>query len=347
MSIFKSGHFLFIIAVCLLAQLFPAEVPEKVLICGIGKNIQTTIQNVLQSATELGSKFIDYRIIIYENNSKDKSKKFLNKWAKRDPHVILISEDLDKRELAEQFQMKVYNRTEAIARARNIVLDIAKQDRYEDYKYVIWVDLDIPKAWDVANIIDTILHPEQEWDAVLANGAYDLFALRDPEFPIGFELIGEEHTNHVDEIWARLVLDPNGPWRPVYSAFGGLGIYKRNAIKNCRYSGIVTKDLERVVHQWLKEAYRNQNVCFLDIYHRLLSMAPVIDLYNELVPHRGRLPECIGLRLHNENGFGNVAWFSCTKRRTLPWTCEHIPFHASMIVRGYNKIFINPRLISQ
>ena len=28
-----------------------------------------------------------------------------------------------------------------------------------------------------------------------------------------------------------------------------------------------------------------------------------------------------------------------------PSTCEHVPFHASMIRRGHGKIFINPRLI--
>jgi hypothetical protein len=133
---------------------------------------------------------------------------------------------------------KVVNRTEAIARARNKVLDIAMEDAYVDFKYVIWVDLDLPRPWDVSNILETILHPEEEWDAVLANGAYDLFALRDPEFPVGFELIGDAFYLYLEQIRSRFILDPNGPWRKVYSAFGGLGIYKRSAIKRCRYSGV-------------------------------------------------------------------------------------------------------------
>jgi glycosyltransferase involved in cell wall biosynthesis len=335
------------ILLCVLL-LSSAVIDEMVLICGIGKNIEKAIPNVIQSATLLGEKFLDYRIIIYDNNSKDKTKKLLQKWAHRNPRVIFLSEYLDKKTLADQCKMKVYNRTEAIARARNKVLDVAMRNTFRDYAYVIWVDLDLQRPWDIANIIDTILHPEQEWDAVLANGSYDLFAMRDPEFPIGFELIGEEYYNHLDRVQSRFILDPHGPWRKVYSAFGWLGIYKRAAIRKCRYSGIVTKDLERVVHRWLERAYLEQDVCFLDIYEWLLSTSYIVDLYKEHLSfsRRDRLPKRLGMRLHNENGLGKVIWFSCTKKRTLPWICEHIPCHASMSLRGYNKIFINPRIIS-
>jgi hypothetical protein len=327
-------------------SLYSAAVPEKVLICGIGKNIEHNIPNVIASATKLGEQFVDYRVIIYENNSKDKSKKQLRKWAKRDPRLILQCEDLSKKELAAQFKMKVYNRTEAIARARNIVLDIAMQHQFRDYKYVVWVDLDLPNPWDVDNIIDTILHPEQEWDAVLSNGWYDLFALRDPEFPIGFELIGQEWQNHIQEMTSRFSLDPNGPWRKVYSAFGGLGIYKRNAMKKCRYSGVVTSDLEKVVKQWLERAYAEKDVCFMGVYQWLLSSTYVIDLYNERLSGRHRLPDRLGVRLYNENGNGDIVWFSCMRGKTLPWTCEHVTFHASMILKGHDRIFINPRIVS-
>ncbi|MBS0604573.1 MAG: hypothetical protein JSS60_05995 [Verrucomicrobia bacterium] len=52
----------------------------------------------------------------------------------------------------------------------------------------------------------------------------------------------------------------------------------------------------------------------------------------------------MGVRLHNANGLGRVVWFSCTRKCTLPWTCEHVPFHASMILKGHDRLFINPRL---
>lgn len=332
----------------ILASSLHAVIPEKILICGVGKNIQETIPVVISSAENLGNQFLDYRVIIYENNSKDKSRKMLSKWAYRNDRVIFLSEYLTKAELAQDCVMGVPNRTELIARARNKVLDVVMRKDFTDFKYVLWADLDLKNPWDIENILKTILYPEQEWDAVLANGAYDLFALRDREFPIGFELIGDEFFYNIDSIRTHFHLDRSGPWRSVYSAFGGLGIYKRSSIKRCRYSGVVTKDLERVVTRWLEQAYQDgTTVCFLDIYSHLLDAMHPIDLYKKRLSPRHRFPEHLGLRLHNDWGLGKIVWFSCTQKATLPWTCEHIPFHASMILRGHDKIFINPRLISQ
>jgi hypothetical protein len=125
-----------------------------------------------------------------------------------------------------------------------------------------------------------------------------------------------------------------------------LGIYKRQSIKGCRYSGIVTKDLENVVISWLDRAKNNKEICFREEYQELLTTAPVIDLTKVYLSDRKLFPSELGMRLLNENGLGKIIWFSCTEKRTLPWTCEHIPFHASMILKGHDKIFVNPRLIS-
>src|SRR6185436_16929185 len=127
---------------CLFSNLNAMIVPEKVLICGICKNVEKAIPNTIQSATELGAQFLDYRVIIYENNSTDRTKQLFQEWAKKNQRVIFLSQDLSKKRLAQELKMKVRNRTEAIERARNKVLDIITRDKYEDYKYVIWVDLD-------------------------------------------------------------------------------------------------------------------------------------------------------------------------------------------------------------
>lgn len=325
-----------------------ALIPDKVLICGICKDVEKAVPNTIRSVSELSAQFLDYRVIIYENNSKDNTKHLLQSWAKKDSHVIFISEDIPKKKLAKAFAMKIFNRSEALARARNIVLDEIMQKKYEDFKYVIWADLDFLEPWDVAHIVESIEQPEQDWDAILANGAYDLFALRDPEFPIGFELLGKKFWHRLHELRSRFSLNPTGPWRKVYSAFGGLGIYKRSSIQGCRYSGIVTKDLEKVVSKWLEQARKSSDVCFLKDYDQLLANHPIIDLYEECLNlnYRKKYPEEIGMRLKNSHGIGTIVWFSCTRKKSLPWTCEHIPFHASMILNGHDKIFINPRLLS-
>lgn len=321
-----------------------AVIPEKVLICGVGRDIEKAVPNTTASIEKLGREFLDYTAIIYENNSKDETRSLLQAWAERNSRVVFISEELSRKVLAQQLQMKKVTRTEAIARARNIVLDKAMQPQYDDYKYVIWADLDFLTPWDIDNIVETILNPEQEWDAVLGNGAYDLFALRTPMFPIGFELVGKLYWDRLDEIREKFHLDSNGSWVPVYSAFGGLGIYKREAIQGCSYSGVVTKDLEQSVKSWLADA--SQEVCFFQDYENLKKETPVIDLKEPFLVRRKKYPDQLGIRLKNGLGVGEIIWFSCTRRDRLPSTCEHIPFHASMAQKGHEKIFINPRLRS-
>ena len=315
------------------------EIHEKVLICGICRNVEKATPNTIHSVRTLGSHFLDYRTIIYENNSTDRTKPLLRAWAKEDPRLILISEQLSTRRLARQIPMKIGTRIEKIGRARNIVLDIAMKKIFDDYKYVIWADLDFMEPWDVDAIVETIHFPEQEWDAVFAYGAYDLFALRSPEWPIGFELVGPVYWSKLDELRKQFVLDTNGPWKKVYSAFGGLGIYKRDAIQGCRYSAVVTPDLEQAATAWLSQARQGKNVWCLEEYEQLLATTAIVDLP---LSERSQYPDAIGVRLPR----GNIVWFSCAKKQPLPSTCEHIPFHASMALHGHDRLFINPRIRS-
>lgn len=300
------------------------QISEKVLICGVCRNIEKAVPNTLQSIQDLGSRFSEYRAIVYENNSTDQTKKLLRNWADKDPHVIFLSEQLSRRRLSQQLRMNVPFRTAKIARARNIVLDVAMKKDFDDFKYVVWADLDFLEPWDVDAIVETILHPEQEWDAVLANGAYDLFSIRTPEFPIGWELIGDLFWEHLDQIRELFVFDAKSPWKKVYSAFGGIGVYKRDAIRGCRYSGVATKDLEKVVTHWLYLARQKKDILFLKEYDALLSNGT----------------DDVGVYLPR----GKVLWSTHTKEVTLPWVCEHIPFHASMALHGRDRIFINPKI---
>src|SRR5437660_6010 len=130
--------YFFLIFFTVFIPAFSVVIQDKVLICGIGKNVERAMPNTIRSAEALGSQFLDYRVIIYENNSKDKTKEMLKKWAKKNPHVICISENISERKICKKMCMKVRNRTEILAWARNRVLDVAMQDQFKDFKYVIW-----------------------------------------------------------------------------------------------------------------------------------------------------------------------------------------------------------------
>jgi len=316
------------------------KISEKVLICGVCRNIEEAIPNTRASVEKVGSQFADYRVIIYENNSTDNTKELLRSWEKEDPRLLLISEQLSAGELRRRSVMKITHRIEKISMARNLVLAEAMDPYFDDYKYVIWADLDFLKPWDVDGIVETILHPEKEWDAVFAYGAYDLFALRSLECPIGFELLGSPYWSRLDEIRKQFVLHEKDPWKKVYSAFGGLGIYKREAIRGCSYSPVVTKDLEKAVSQWISQAKRGEAPLFLEDYEQQIKTSQVVDLSSKFLSNRKEYPDDLGVRMPR----GKVVWFSCTKETTLPWTCEHLPFHATMMLHGFDQLYVNPRL---
>lgn len=87
----------------------------KVLICGVCRDVEKAVLNSVNNIEELGSKFSDYAVIIYENNSKDHTADLFAIWAEKNPKVTFISEKLIEKHLPQ-------SRPERIARARNIVL---------------------------------------------------------------------------------------------------------------------------------------------------------------------------------------------------------------------------------
>jgi hypothetical protein len=239
----RNFHFLFIIA-SLLSCLFITDpifcassltstpMTRKALICGVCKNVGFAVDNTIRNIEKLGKKFDDYAVIIYENNSSDNTVDLFSKWAKENPHVVFISEILS--------EPPHVSREEKIARARNIVLELARDSKYNDFEHLIMVDLDFITPWPIREIVETTKMPGQ-WDCITANGLFsngslywDRYAFRNESFPLGPEVIGQF-------FWDRLFAHNN--WfqitqkdlLPVYSAFGGLGIYKRESIINFSY----------------------------------------------------------------------------------------------------------------
>lgn len=328
---------------CLFTILFScafAKENKKIIICGVCKNIERAMPVTTASIDELKARFEDYRIVIYENNSKDNTKELLKAWAAKDPKILIISEKVSQKKLCKMTKTHTSHRTEKIARARNIVLDEIMKKSYDDFPYVVMADLDM-NPWDVQGIVDTINNTAYEWDAVCANGSYDRYAFRNEEYPLGAELLGKKYWSHVWDF--DLHLSKEGEWKKVYSAFGGLAVYKRDAMKGCRYEGVVTKELETLMERWVDEGLKN-NVFLAQEYKELKETLPIVEVKDNYLQDREKFPEEIGMRLKKHGS--KVIWFGSEKNTGLPMTCEHIPFHAMMIQNGRDKIYINPNMKS-
>lgn len=324
----------FFVSLFLLFRLLEAS-STNILICGIAKNIIRTCEITKNSCQKLCEKVDDYRIIIYENNSTDGTKDFLKSWAEEDSKVIFLSENLSGSDLE-------LDRVTLIARARNKVLDVAMKSEYDSFPIMIMADLDM-HPWDVEEILYTIHNKEYSWDAVFAYGGYDLFAFRTKECLIGYELVGHKYWSYVPYHYMQSI-ECDSLWKPVLSAFGGLGIYKREAIAGCRYSSNVTKDLEIVIHTYLKKALKNHEDPLAKVYLEYLATVPIIGIRRSEDFHKPYYFSHVGIKLAPPLGLGKVVWF--TEGLRMPSTCEHVTFHAAMIARKRNRLYINPNLKS-
>lgn len=340
-------RFFFLLSLCLYATLSAGQIQERVLICGVCRNVEPRLAKTIQIMESIGALFEDYQILVYENNSTDRTAAILQSWAKRNPKVWLKSETLSRKEL-EQYIINVFKDgrlfvPEEISRARNVVLEKALSPTYKDFPYLIWMDMDFVKFPNFEGFIDTF-HSTQEWDAVFAYGIdpryfhWDLYAFRDAHFPLGSEILGNDWW-YMDKTTFSLSI--NDPWYPVYSAFGGCGIYKKSSIQNCRYSAIVTPDLETHIKTVLKRHNDHPHVLK---YLSFLSHVESLHLIQEAKPNLPKiLNPNVGVILHDDPDA--LVFRMSSHVHQYPSVCEHVPFHASMITHGHDKLYINPKLV--
>jgi hypothetical protein len=130
------------------------------------------------------------------------------------------------------------HRIEKMAFYRNKYLEYIDKEKLPG-DYVIIVDLDVSKIYPQGIIQSFTLN--YEWDALAANGIsrapssfyrkryYDAYAL----IECGQENIPQTENSIKATQYKWNFLKPNMPRFRVFSAFGGLAIYKRKAIESC------------------------------------------------------------------------------------------------------------------
>lgn len=298
---------------------------SNVVICGICKDVGTRLPASIKIVEAIGAYFSDYHVLIYENNSTDNTRMVLDYWVKRNPRVSVESEDVK----GFDFVNKRYLKSNYTAFARNKVVDrLWTLDYYFDY--VVWVDLDFVLPADLEGIREAL--GRDDWDAVFAygispeHGYWDWLAFRDHKEPFGPELVGH-NTWYVKK--ENLVLAPDAPWYPVYSAFGGFGLYRKEALRGQRYSALVTPDIDRVS----KQIMQTHEQKYLDA-SKDLDVVDIKEPYPEIEAH-------VGFRLWPNSLVYHMNSFVYN----YPATCDHVPVHFGMIAAGYPRLFISPRIV--
>lgn len=219
------------------------EISDKIIIiCGILRNAEKGLQRNIPVVDELCRNFKDFRIVIYENDSTDKTKEILTAWHNSNPNKIhVILEDTKTKETvfgAKEVRKDPFVRTQKLGECRNRYLSYVEEHNWEA-DYLMVIDLDVAHI-DVKAIL-TSFDTNVIWDAVAAFG-YSLSPKLKKRYHDTFALTeyGDENNPQTHEKIVKLAdkygkLKPTDEWIRVYAAFCGIAIYKFEALKGFRY----------------------------------------------------------------------------------------------------------------
>ena len=221
---------------------------RRAVICGLARDLAQILPTTIKRIESLGNQFADYRVVVYENDSMDATSSILRRWARENQRGYVLSESLHD---PVNPPVRCLQRACRMAYYRNQHRQFAL-DRFPDYDYVVVVDMDIEGGWHLDGIANTFGH--DGWDFVGSNGVirksnvftqltrqYDAWAYRRAGS------YGKIETRTVNRMsWQR-----GEPMYPVYSCFGGLGVYRMKAMASCKYGG---SDCEHVcLHRSMRE----------------------------------------------------------------------------------------------
>lgn len=292
----------------------------KVVLGGIVRNIERNSIQILKFITLLKNEIPELEVCIFENNSTDSTKDFLN--SIQNEFIQIQIEDYPESFFLNSFPGRTYTnegcRIHKIAFARNQLLKMIEKKNLTSDDFVIIMDLDINMCPEIKVIKFIIENFPDEADVLFANGIqhnghyYDGYEFRSEELPYGPEILGETFWSdtHMGKIQKKYI--PEDGLIPVISAFGGIAIYRANAIKGCSYSADVT-----------------------DTLHEFYSSLPIVDLNPKT-----HIDGCsLGIYLKDKKIF-----YKNNSGYNYPVAAEHVNFHLEIRAKGFKNMFICPFL---
>lgn len=211
-------------------------------VVGVARNTATTIgADVRRIQVALaGAKTVSWFVV--ESDSADNTVSELEKLKTAIPQFDYESLG----DLTEQFP----RRTDRIAHSRNHYLSHLNNDKVlSEADYVIVADFDgVNSHISSTGIASCFEHTDWEVCAANQDGPYyDIWALRHPvwcpndcwaEFHFLEKFRNDREKNLDTAIRSRMITIPqDADWLEVDSAFGGLAIYRREALNNAKYQG--------------------------------------------------------------------------------------------------------------
>ncbi len=218
-------------------------------ICSIIRDGEKNLHNNIKRIEALRKNFKDSEVIIFENDSKDNTRNILKKWKNSSFNIKVLNEDFNTKTITQNNNgVNKYftkSRISKMALYRNRYMKIINSNNFQR-DYVLVIDLDI-KKFNIKNILDCF-KINNSWDCITANG-FSISSRFSKQYHDSYALCEFGTLNKPQkESEIRLnrrkfsFLKPGMPLIPVHSAFGGLAIYKWEAIKGLYYEVIPNND---------------------------------------------------------------------------------------------------------
>ena len=225
---------------------------------GVVRNCANQVQSDVRKIEDalVGAKSISYLLV--ESDSNDATIEVLGQLKKDIPHFDYLTKG------SLRGQMPI--RTDRLAYCRNGYLEVIRTDeQYRDIDYVLVSDFDGMNTHLTPASIDSCWERD-DWDVCTANQDgpyYDVWTIRHPQWSPNdcFEQYHTMLSNKVSAykayylaVYSRMITIPlDADWIEVDAAFGGLGLYKKEALICSEYIGVMESGQEICEHVLLSE----------------------------------------------------------------------------------------------
>lgn len=221
---------------------------KNIIIAALARDCENTLKTNIPLIESLRGKFLWSQVVVVENDSVDGTKDLLNAWKENYKGVTIISNDFGTKTIPDESDViksprTSYQRIDKMVLYRNMYLDYIRELEHP-IDFVIVIDIDVENI-SKSGLLEAIGSFDTQTGAIFSNGIsvkktpmgwskiyYDIFAVW--EYPMLKEY------NYSPESLARTFKSINRnvrkmPLYSVISAFGGVGIYNYNAIRDLRY----------------------------------------------------------------------------------------------------------------
>jgi hypothetical protein len=207
---------------------------SSAVICALCRDVAYCLPETAARMERLATMFGNCRIVVYENDSSDQTLTLLRQWSAMNPQVHLISERLREPRFAQETATR---RMIRMAYYRNQCREAALA-QFPSADFVLVADTDLEGGWSYDGVADTFA--STDWDFVGSNGI--AFAAGDPPQSVqaihrdafAFRRPGCEGREDPSSV-SRLEFRRGDPWLPVWSCFGGLGVYRMECFRQAQY----------------------------------------------------------------------------------------------------------------